>query len=134
MKSAKPSPTLPPNSNSFWVFMSTSKKRQKLNPLQSKTLVLLQLLAKDSESSSAVYGSEDIHITRLPHAHGNHMHVGEFVLAAKDASGLNNPAVWVALARKGFVRDNWQQEIILTPEGRAFSTGLENKFLTASDH
>lgn len=109
-------------------------KQPKLNPLQSKTLVLLQLLAKDSQSSSAVEGSDDTRITQLPHAHGNHMHVGGFVLSAKDASGLNNPAVWVALARKGFVRDSWQEEIVLTPEGLAFSTGLEDKFLTASDH
>jgi hypothetical protein len=114
--------------------MAPKSKPMKLNALQSKTLVLLQLLAKDEDSSARVDGSKDIRITRLPHAHGSHMHVGAFVVAAKDASGLNNKSVWVALARKGLVGENWADEIILTPEGQAFSTGLEDKFVAPSDH
>jgi len=110
------------------------KKRIKLNALQSKTLVLLQILARDSDSATPVGDNGDIRITRLPHAHGNHMHVGEFVIASRDATGLSNKSVWTALRRKGLVRENWEEEIILTAEGLAFSTGLENKFLTASDH
>jgi hypothetical protein len=110
------------------------KPKIKLNPLQSKTLVLLQVLAKDPDSSAAVADSDDIRITRLPHAHGNHMHVGEYVIHSKDANGLNNPSVWVALSRKGFVRDTYPQEIIITAEGLAFSTGLEDKFMSVSDH
>ena len=114
--------------------MPKKAKPVKLNPLQSKTLVLLQILAKDPDSSAPVEGSQDIRITRLPHAHGNHMHVGEFVISSKDASGLTNPSVWIALARKGLVRDNWSDEIILTEQGLAFSTGLEDRFLSVSDH
>ncbi|MBO0335256.1 hypothetical protein J0X12_16665 [Sneathiella sp. CAU 1612] len=110
------------------------KKRIKLNALQSKTLVLLQILARDPDSATPVGDNGDIRITRLPHAHGNHMHVGEFVIASRDATGLSNKSVWTALSRKGLVRENWEEEIILTAEGLAFSTGLENKFLTASDH
>lgn len=106
----------------------------KLNPLQSKTLVLLKILAKDQGSSQPVEGSDDIRITRMPHAHGNHMHVGEFVIASKDATGLTNPAVWAALARKGFVRETYPEEIVITTEGLAFSTGLEEKFMSVSDH
>ncbi len=106
----------------------------KLNPLQSKTLVLLQVLAKDSDSSVAVPDSDDIRITRLPHAHGNHMHVGDYVIHSKDASGLNNPSVWAALSRKGLIRETYPQEIIITAEGLAFSTGLEDKFMSVSDH
>jgi hypothetical protein len=45
-----------------------------------------------------------------------------------------NQAVWVALARKGFVREGWQSEIIITAAGLAFSTGLESKFVSTSDH
>ncbi|WP_025898274.1 hypothetical protein [Sneathiella glossodoripedis] len=110
------------------------KPKVKLNPLQSKTLALLQVLAKDPDSSMPVPDSDDIRITKMPHAHGNHMHVGEFVVHSKDASGLENPSVWVALARKGLVRDTYPQEIIITAIGLAHSTGLEDKFMSVSDH
>ncbi|WP_202526102.1 hypothetical protein [Sneathiella litorea] len=112
------------------------KKRIKLNSLQSKTLVLLQVLARDPDSASpAGNGNEgDIRITRLPHAHGHHMHVGDYVVSSRDASGLNNKSVWTALSRKGLVRENWEQEIILTKQGLDFVTGLGDKFLTATDH
>ncbi|GLQ05804.1 hypothetical protein [Sneathiella chinensis] len=113
---------------------SSSPKKIKLNPLQAKTLALLQVLAKDSDSSLPIPDSEDIRITRLPHAHGNHVHVGAFVVSAKDTSGLGNPSVWTALARKGLVRDNWNEDIVITSEGLALSTGLEDKFMSVSDH
>ncbi len=114
--------------------MTVKRKTIKLNSLQSKTLILLQKLAVHPDSSSSIEGSEDIQITRLPHAHGNHMHVGDYVVAAKDASGLSNKSVWIALARKGFLRENWEEEIVITAEGLAFSTGLEDKFMSVSDH
>ncbi|MCR9213131.1 MAG: hypothetical protein NXI13_05395 [Proteobacteria bacterium] len=114
--------------------MASQMKKMKLNALQSKTLVLLQILARDEESSAPVEGTENVRITRLPHAHGNHMHVGEFVVSSKDASGLTNKSVWIALARKGLVQEGWEQEIQITPEGLAFSTGLESKFVEMSDH
>lgn len=114
--------------------MVKQTKSVKLNPLQSKTLVILQILANDPESSAELDESNDRKITRMPHAHGNHMHVGEFVVSSKDASGLTNKSVWVALARKGMVRENWEEEIILTAEGLAFSTGLEKHFVSPSDH
>lgn len=114
--------------------MTPKVKPVKLNQLQCKTLILLQKLATDPDSSSPVEDSEDIKITRMPHAHGSHMHVAEFVVSSKDASGLNNKSVWVALARKGMVRENWQDEIIVTAQGLAFSTGLEDKFMSVSDH
>lgn len=110
------------------------KKRIKLNALQSKTLILLQILARDPDSSSPAGEKGDIRITRLPHAHGNHMHVGDYVVASRDASGLNNKSVWIALSRKGLVRESWENEIILTAAGLEYSTGLEKNFMTASDH
>lgn len=111
-----------------------NKKPAKLNGLQAKTLALLQQLAKHPDSSAAIEGSDDISITRLPHAHGDHMHVGDVVVAARDASGLNNPSVWMALIRKGMVRDGWETEIVITEAGLKHITGLEDKFMTASDH
>ncbi|MBL4905874.1 MAG: hypothetical protein JKX94_00345 [Sneathiella sp.] len=114
--------------------MPTKPKPTKLNQLQRKTLILLQKLAVHAESSLKIEGSEDVQITRLPHAHGNHMHVGDYVVASKDASGLSNKSVWIALSRKGLVRENWEEEIVITAEGLAFSTGLEDKFMNVSDH
>lgn len=111
-----------------------NKKPAKLNALQGKTLALLQQLAKHPDSSAVIDGSADIKITRLPHAHGDHMHVGDFVVAARDASGLNNPSVWMALVRKGMVREGWKAEIVITEAGLAHITGLENRFMSASDH
>jgi len=110
------------------------KKPVKLNALQSKTLMILQILAQNPDSSSPVGESGEVRITRLPHAHGNHMHVGQYVVASRDASGLANKSVWAALSRKGLVRENWEEEIILTPEGLNFRTGLEKNFASASDH
>ncbi|MEX1036087.1 MAG: hypothetical protein WDZ54_09030 [Sneathiella sp.] len=110
------------------------EKRIKLNALQSKTLTLLQILARDPDSSSPEGDNGDVRITRLPRAHGNHVHVGEYVVASRDASGLNNKSVWAALCRKGLVGDNWEDEIILTAKGLSHSTGLEKKFVSASDH
>ena len=110
------------------------EKRIKLNALQSKTLTLLQILARDPDSSSPEGDDGDVHITRLPHAHGDHMHVGDYVVASRDASGLNNKSVWTALCRKGLVKDNWEDKIVLTPKGLSHSTGLEKKFVSASDH
>ncbi len=114
--------------------MPAPRNTVKLNPLQSKTLVLLQKLAIHPDSSLPMEGSEDVKITRLPHAHGNHVHVGDFVVSSKDASGLNNKSVWTALARKGLIRESWEEEIVVTVQGLAFSTGLEDKFMSVSDH
>ena len=110
------------------------EKKIKLNALQSKTLVLLQVLAKDDQSSmpGPIEGSRLV--TGLPHGHGNHMHVGQFVVSAKDATGLQNPSVWKALIRKGLVGENWPSEMLVTKEGLEFSTGLEDKFMNVSDH
>ena len=43
-------------------------------------------------------------VVRPPDPHGDHFHLGEAVVATRDASGLRNPAVWVALERKGLIR------------------------------
>ncbi len=114
--------------------MAMTLKKIKLNPLQSKTLVLLQVMARDDSSSMDGNGDGEKRNLTLPHAHGNHMHVGDLTVSAKDASGLTNPSVWKALARKGFVKDNWPNEMVITKAGLEFSTGLEDKFMSVSDH
>ena len=74
-----------------------------LNALQLKTLTLLQELARLSDYSRP--GEEPGTIAvRPPEPHGDHFHLGEAVVAARDANGLRNPAVWAALQRKGLLR------------------------------
>ena len=105
-----------------------------LNPLQLKTLTLLQELARIAGKAAA---EEDepggIAITELPHAHGDHFHLGEAVVAARDATGLRNPAVWAALERKGLIRPK-PQAVILTPLGQEYDTGLREAILHRASH
>ncbi|KLN58991.1 hypothetical protein WH96_20070 [Kiloniella spongiae] len=112
--------------------MAAKKNPLKLNKLQLRTLVLAQVIGRD-ERQAVQHPNGDVTLSQLPHAHGDHVHVGEFVVSAKDASGFNNPAVWIALARKGLVKEAGQP-ITLTTEGVAYETGLGDKFLEKSDH
>ncbi|WP_120498923.1 hypothetical protein [Kiloniella sp. EL199] len=112
--------------------MVAKKNPLKLNKLQLRTLVLAQVIGRDKRQA-VHHPNRDVTLSQLPHTHGDHVHVGEFVVSAKDASGFNNPAVWVALARKGLVREDGQT-ITLTAEGVAYETGLGDKFLEKSDH
>lgn len=99
----------------------------KLNPLQLKTLTLLQAIA-------AVAGEElpdgRVRLHQLPPAHGNHFHIGDAVVSGADATGLHNEAVWVALGRKGLVEPG----MTLTPAGLSYDTGLRDKILHRADH
>lgn len=113
--------------------MATKKNPLKLNKLQLRTLALTQVLANEPDLSVKDEMSGAVTIKHLPHAHGDHMHVGPFVVSSKDASGFSNPAVWVALKRKGLVKDS-DLGVTLTAEGLAYDTGLGEKFIAASDH
>ena len=108
-------------------------KKTKLNALQSRTLALFQELAKSNETSSLIEGSDDISIMYMPLPHGNHVHIGKFVLSAKDASGFTNEKVWQALERKGLAKSEFPVRIILTRAGLDHETGLLNAF-EISDH
>jgi len=78
----------------------------KLNPLQLRTLTLLQAIARIPGASNKLAGG-DILITQFPHAHGDHFHLGDAVVASRDATGLENQAVWNALNRKGMIKAEW---------------------------
>jgi len=106
----------------------------KLNNLQVRTLALAQILAADAPEASKDRSSGDIVIDRLPHAHGNHVHVGPYVVSARDASGFGNDAVWTALGRKGLARRDDLGRVIITAAGVAYDTGLSDKFAQPSDH
>jgi hypothetical protein len=107
-----------------------------LNPLQLKTLTLLQELARLAGQPAAAEGNEpgSLAITEFPHAHGDHLHLGAAVVAARDATGLYNPAVFAALERKGLVRPKFPEAVILTPAGQQYDTGLRDAILHRGGH
>ena len=105
----------------------------KLNALQCKTLVLFQELARHPESSSRLESGE-VFLNSLPRPHGDHFHVGHKVMLSADATGLTNPAVWVALERKGLIRGNFPGSVALSPAGMDYDTGIAAQILHGSDH
>lgn len=107
-----------------------------LNPLQLKTLTLLQELARLAGRPAAAEDIEpgSIAITEFPHAHGDHFHLGEAVVASRDATGLHNPSVFAVLERKGLVRPKFPEAVILTPAGQQYDTGLRDSILRRGAH
>ena len=105
-----------------------------LNPLQLKTLTLLQELARLAGKPPPEDMPGGVAITELPNPHGDHFHMGDAVVAARDATGLHNPAVWAALERKGLIRPKLPEAVILTPLGQEYDTGLRDAILQHSAH
>lgn len=105
-----------------------------LNPLQLKTLTLLQELARIAGKPLPEEEPGGLSITQLPDPHGDHFHLGEAVVAARDATGLRNPSVWAALERKGLIRPKLPEAVILTAAGQEYDTGLKDAILHRSAH
>ncbi len=114
--------------------MATKKNPLKLNALQLKTLALLQELARNPQTSSRVEETGEVVITNIPHPHGDHFHIGGKLVFARDATGLRNPSVWVALARKGLARYDYPLAIMLTSAGLEYDTGIADRILLGADH
>lgn len=111
------------------------KNPLKLNPLQLKTLTLLQYMATLERHAEPLDPPEDgVRIINMPHAHGDHFHLGDAVVSAADATGLTNQAVYVALMRKGLVNMSPELGVVLTLAGRDYDTGLAGSILHRSDH
>ena len=113
--------------------MSPKTNPAKLNPLQLRTLTLLQAIAQIPGASSST-PEGDTAITQFPHAHGDHFHLGDATVAAQDATGLENENVWNALARKGLIKAAWPDQIALTPDGVAYDTGIADQILHKGAH
>jgi hypothetical protein len=105
----------------------------KLNPLQLRTLAILQELAR-SPAAAPPDADGMVLIRGLPAPHGDHFHVGQAVVMAKDATGLANAAVFGALIRKGLVLAGPAGMPILTPDGLAYDTGIADQVLHRSSH
>ena len=100
----------------------------KLNPLQLRTLTLLQAIAR-IPGNARTEADGSLVILQFPHAHGDHFHLGDATVASRDATGLENEAVWNALGRKGLIRAEWPHQIMVTPEGLGYDTGLADQIL-----
>jgi hypothetical protein len=114
--------------------MPAKRNPLNLNPLQLKTLTLLQELARIAGTPEAADEAGGLAITELPHPHGDHFHLGEAVVAAKDATGLRNPSVWRALERKGLIRPKLPEAVILTLLGQQYDTGIRDAILHRTSH
>ena len=114
--------------------MPTKRNPLNLNALQLKTLTLLQELARLAGRPAPEDEPGGIVITSLPAPHGDHFHLGDAAVAARDASGLRNPSVWAALERKGLVRLRRPGGIVLTALGQGYETGLRDAVLHRAEH
>lgn len=106
----------------------------KLNKLQLKTLAIAQVLAQNPFGTLKDEETGNVALLSVPHAHGDHAHVGPYVVSSRDLSGFENDAVWVALARKKLTLGSPSDgELILLKAGVDYVTGLEKMF-DHSDH
>ena len=105
----------------------------KLNPLQLRTLTLLQAIARIPEAGRPLPDG-GVAITQFPHAHGDHFHLGDATVMGRDATGLENRNVWSALQRKGLIVAEWPTAIALTPAGVAYDTGIADRILHRGEH
>jgi hypothetical protein len=106
----------------------------RLNPLQLKTLTVLQALAREADFAEPPGEDASVRIHSLPHPHGNHVHLGRAMVALRDLSGLGNPSVLSALARKGLLKGGAQGAYTLTSAGLAYDTGIARQILHGGDH
>ena len=64
-------------------FVAPKKNILKLNKLQLRTLALAQLLANDPTTPQKNNETVEVTLLSVPHPHGNHVHVGRFVVSAR---------------------------------------------------
>ena len=114
--------------------MASKKNPLKLNPLQLRTLTILQALAIIPEAGELNAETGECTISQFPRPHADHFHLGDAVVSGQDATGLFNQAVWNALTRKGLARADWPNAITLTAEGLTYDTGLASEILHRAAH
>ena len=110
------------------------KNPLKLNALQLRTLTILQQLARSPDHAQPGDEEGSVFVSNCPTAHGNHFHVGDAVVLARDASGLANANVFAILERKGLLRSMHPMGAMLSAEALTYDTGLADKILHRSDH
>jgi len=106
----------------------------RLNPLQLKTLTVMQALARETNFAEPAGEDGSVRIHSLPQPHGNHIHLGRALVALRDLSGLGNPSVLNALARKGLLKGGADGAYTLTGAGLEYDTGIADQILHGGDH
>jgi len=114
--------------------MAPKRNPLNLNPLQLKTLTLLQEFSRLPGHSRPPDETGAVLVGNLPQPHGDHFHGGNAVVMTRDATGLANQAAWVVLERKGLIKSMFPQAALLTPAGLAYDTGLGAAILHRTDH
>ena len=110
--------------------MPAKKNPLNLNPLQLKTLTLFQALSQMEGIATPGEEPGDVVIGHMPRPHGDHFHLGHYVVRAQDASGLANQSVWTVLERKQLIKSpRFPMACILTAAGVAYETGLKDQIL-----
>lgn len=104
----------------------------RLNPLQLKTLALLQVLADQQQEVEK--NPDGIVVRHFPSPHGDHFHVGTYVLSGKELSGLGNVSVWKVLERKGLIKSYYPEYAVLTSAGQSYDTTSVHKTWHTHSH
>ena len=108
----------------IWAAMPPKNNPAKLNPLQLRTLTLLQAIARIPGAANPTAEWRYRHHPISPCPWRSFPSGRCDGCRGRDATGLENQAVWNALTRKGMIRSEWPHQIALTPEGRDYETGL----------
>jgi len=114
--------------------MTPKKNPLNLNPLQLRTLALLQALARIPGHARPADEDGALLVGNLPRPHGDHFHLGDAVVMTRDATGLHNQAVWVALERKRLIKSFFPDGAAVTAAGLAYETGVDGAILHRADH
>ena len=114
--------------------MPAKKNPLNLNALQLKTLTLFQALSQMEGVGTPGEDPGDILIGHMPRPHGDHFHLGHYIVRAQDASGLANQSVWTALERKQLIKSRFPMACILTAAGASYETGLKDQILHQGGH
>ncbi len=114
--------------------MPTRPNPKKLNPLQCRTLAILQQCARTPGFAESPDEAGGVLLLGMPRPHGDHFHLGDALIHARDATGLRNASVLNAMVRKGLVRVHPSGRPVLTPEGLAYDTGVAAQILHRADH
>ncbi|MCB1833988.1 MAG: hypothetical protein KDH19_11225 [Geminicoccaceae bacterium] len=114
--------------------MTNRKNPLKLNALQLKTMAILQYLARQENWALPADEDGNVVLRGLPSPHGDHFHVGDALVRARDATGLFNRAVYTALGRRGLVTPGTTGFPAITPMGLEYDTGISADILHRSDH
>jgi hypothetical protein len=113
--------------------MPPKKNPLGLNALQLKTLTVLQQMAS-SERHAKPAEDGAITVGNFPPPHGDHYHIGDAVVMGRDMTGLQNPAVFAALERKGLLASAGAGGVTVTTEGLGYDTGAEAKAILHRGH